>query len=94
VVYIIIKEGRSERRERVYGRVSRSASLREKASGHARNAEEASEIAHRELRDREDARPLIVEGGREREQAFDDLHRKAGFDPDQLRHQWGLKREK
>lgn len=35
-------------------------------------------------------KPILVEGGGERRQAFDDLVTKRGFDPDQLRHQWNL----
>jgi hypothetical protein len=85
---IIIREGRSERRERIYGRANRNPFLRDKISGIARCAEEAAEIASRDLRERF-GKPLLVEGGPERKQAFADLHSKRGFDPSRLRHDWG-----
>ncbi len=90
--YLIIKEGRSERERRVYGRVASTPSLREKASAHARNVDEAADIAYHELRDREDAKPIIVEGGDEPKKAFDSMHSRMGFDPDKLRHDWGMEK--
>ena len=90
MAYLIIREGRQERERRVYGRIRSLPHLAEKASGFARNAEEAADIAYHELRDREDAKPLICEGGPERRMAFDDLILKRGFDPDQMAYQWGL----
>lgn len=82
--YLIFREGPRDRDRR------RDARGDSRISGRARNAEEAADMAYHN-RDREDLqKPILVEGGHERRQAFDDMVTKRGLDPDQLRHQWNL----
>ena len=86
---IIIREGRSERRDRIYGRSLRSRYLQERGvEGIARNAEEAADIAYHELRDKEKAGPIVCEGGPEKRQALIDDMKRIGQDPERVERQW------
>lgn len=89
MVYIIKREMGSERRERLFGRVSRSSRLIQTVSGHARNVEEAADVG-RELEHTAEGftKPLVVQGGRERRQAFEDDMQRLGRDPDEVDRQW------
>ena len=83
---IIIRESSSERRERL-SRSRRDPNLRDKVGAIARNAEEAAELDHRR-RNEEDAKPIMVEGGPERYQAFADDMQRIGQDPERVDAQW------
>ena len=54
----------------------------------ARNAEEAADIAYHELRDKEEAGPIVCESGPEKRQAFIDDMKRIGQDPEQVERQW------
>ena len=60
----------------------------------ARTADEANDIFYHELKDREDAKAIIIEGGKEvRLAAESDAHRLSqitGVDEGQIRHSEGL----
>ena len=87
-ITIIIREGKSDRRERLYGRLSRNPNLAEKAAAIAHNMEEAVDIRYHELRDKEDAKPIICEGGPEHKQAFIDDMKRIGQDPERVERDW------
>lgn len=79
-MYLIFREGRSERRRRLYEHGDPRLHAR------ARDADEACDIAYHDG-DRM-SNPILCEGGPEAEQAFNDLHQRRGFDPDELHRQW------
>ena len=87
---IIIKESARDRQERVYNSVQRNPQYRGKVSASARTADEANDIMQKELKDRENVEPILVEGGPERLIAFESEMKQHGWDPDAIRHQWGL----
>lgn len=82
---IIIREGRRDREERIYGRVARSR-LAGKLAGSVRNAEEAADVAYHELRNgpRGFDKPLAVED--DRQKVRDDWER-IGADPDRQEYE-------
>ena len=78
---IIIREGRRERAQRIFGRVRADSPN----AGVARNAEEACDILYHE---RDIDKPLVCEGGPERYQAFVDDMLRIGKDPEEIDRQW------
>ena len=81
---LIFREGRSERRRRIYGDVP--PEMRGQIEGVARNAEEAADLAYHQHG--EQGQPYLVAQGPERKQAFIDDMKRIGQDPDRVQFEW------
>lgn len=91
---IIIKESQRDRENRHRELSHRVRGVAGNTYTAARTADEANDIVYHELRDREDAKPIIVEGGKEvRLAAESDAHRLhllTGVDEGRIRQSEGI----
>ena len=90
MTYLIFRKMRSEIRAEKLNPALVSRRYQGHVSGVANNAEEASELARQHLEPTQEGfdKPIMVRGGPEREQAFQDDMKRIGADPERVRDDW------
>lgn len=86
---IIVKETSADRRRRIYERPAPQG-VNMPIEGTARSMDEAVDMnyhLHGEL-----DRPVVVEGGPEKYQQFEDDMKRIGQDPERVAKEWGIRK--